>query len=230
MVKRSKRYKQIEKTVDVTKQYPVKDALHILKGCPSVKFDESVEISLQIGVDPKQSDQQVRGTVGLPSGTGKDLRVVVIAKGDKLQEAKQAGALEAGNEEIIQRIAGGWTDFDVLVATPDMMREVGKLGKALGPRGLMPTPKAGTVTADVAKAVQELKAGKVEFKVDKNGVINNMLGKKSFDEDSLLANISAFVAAIQRAKPASAKGQYLKSMYLSTTMGPGIKIDISTIA
>jgi large subunit ribosomal protein L1 len=226
---RSKRYQEMQKKVDTTKQYTLDEALHLLQQCPKVKFDESVEISIKMGVDPKKSDQQVRGTVGLPNGTGKSLRVVVIAKGEKMQEAKQAGADEVGHEDLIERIKGGWTDFDALVATPDMMREVGKLGKVLGPRGLMPTPKAGTVTTDVAKAVQELKAGKVEFKVDKSGVINNMLGKVSFDKSSLLENITTFLTAVQRAKPSTAKGQYLKSMFLSTTMGPGLRIDMSTI-
>lgn len=227
---RSKRYKDMQKKVDVTKQYTLEQALELLQGCPKVKFDESVEISIKTGIDPKKSDQQVRGTVGLPNGTGKSLRVVVIAKGEKIQEAKNAGADEVGHEDLLEKIKGGWTDFDALVATPDMMREVGKLGKVLGPRGLMPTPKAGTVTTDVAKAVQELKAGKVEFKLDKSAVINNMVGKISFDKKSLLDNIMAFLAAVQRAKPSTAKGQYLKSMFISTTMGPGLKIDMSTIA
>ena len=227
---KSKRYQEIEKKVGEPKLYTIDQALALLKECPKVKFDESVEISIKIGVDPKKSDQQVRGTVGLPHGTGKTLRVVVIAKGDKLQEAKQAGATEVGNEELLERIKGGWTDFDVLIVTPDMMREVGKLGKVLGPRGLMPTPKAGTVTNDITRAVEELKAGKVEFKVDKNAVINNMLGKISFDKKQLVENINTFLASVQRAKPSVAKGNFLRSAYLSTTMGPGLKIDISTIA
>ena len=227
MSKRSKRYKEIEEKVDVTKEYALSEALEILKKCPTVKFDESIDISLKLGVDPKKSDQQVRGTVALPNGSGKDLKVVVLAKGEKMQEAEQAGANEVGNKEIIDKIKGGWTNFDVLVATPDMMRDVGKLGKILGPRGLMPTPKAGTVTTDVAKAVKELKAGKVEFKVDKSSVINNMIGKLSFKLEALLENIDAIVSAIQRAKPSSSKGVYVKSMHVSSTMGPGIKIDVS---
>ncbi|MCH9630395.1 MAG: 50S ribosomal protein L1 [Chlamydiia bacterium] len=229
MSKRSKRYKEIEEKVDVTKEYTLSEALEILKKCPTVKFDESVDISLKLGVDPKKSDQQVRGTVALPNGSGKDLKVVVLAKGEKMQEAEQAGANEVGNKELIDKIKGGWTDFDALVATPDMMRDVGKLGKVLGPRGLMPTPKAGTVTTDVAKAVQELKAGKVEFKVDKSSVINNMIGKLSFKLEALLENIDAIVSAIHRAKPSSSKGVYLKSMHVSSTMGPGIKIDVSKV-
>jgi large subunit ribosomal protein L1 len=226
---RSKRYQDIRKKVDVTKAYSVEEALNLLQECPRVKFDESVELSLKIGIDPKKSDQQVRGTVALPRGTGKTLKVVVIAKGDKIQDAKSAGADEVGAEELVEKIKNGWTDFDALITTPDMMREVGKLGKVLGPRGLMPTPKAGTVTTDIKKAVDELKAGKVEFKVDKSSVINNMVGKVSFDKKALKENIDAFLAAVQRAKPSTAKGQYLKSMFLSTTMGPGLRIDMSTI-
>jgi len=227
---RSKRYKEMQKKVDVTRRYGLEEALKVLQACPAVKFDQSVEVSIKMGVDPKKSDQQVRGTVSLPHGTGKSLRVVVIAKGEKIQEAKEAGAFEVGHADLVEKINAGWTDFDVLVATPDMMRDVGKLGKVLGPRGLMPTPKAGTVTTDVGRAVQELKAGKVEFKVDKSSVINNMVGKVSFSATNLLDNIQAFLGAVQRAKPSTAKGQYVQSMVLSTTMGPGLKIDVSTIA
>lgn len=229
MSRRSKRCKEIDKNVDVTKVYTLAEALEILKKCPKAKFDESVDISLKLGVDPRKSDQQVRGTVALPNGTGKNLKVVVLAKGEKMKEAEQAGADEVGSNELLDKIKGGWTDFDALIATPDMMREVGKLGKVLGPRGLMPTPKAGTVTTDVAKAVQELKAGKVEFKVDKSSVINNMVGKLSFKLEALLENIDAIVSAIQRAKPASAKGVYVKSMFVSSTMGPGLKIDLAKV-
>lgn len=226
---RSKRYQDMRKKVDVVKSYTLEEALNVLQGCPKVKFDESVEVSLKVGIDPKKSDQQVRGTVALPKGTGKTIRVVVIAKGEKVQDAKAAGADQVGAEDLVEKIKGGWTDFDALITTPDMMREVGKLGKVLGPRGLMPTPKAGTVTTDVAKAVEELKAGKVEFKVDKSAVINNMVGKVSFEKGALLENILAFLGAVQRAKPSTAKGQYLKSMFLSSTMGPGLRIDMSTI-
>lgn len=226
---RSKRYQDMRKKVDVVKSYTLEEALNVLQDCPKVKFDESVEVSLKIGIDPKKSDQQVRGTVALPKGTGKTIRVVVIAKGEKVQDAKAAGADQVGAEDLVEKIKGGWTDFDALITTPDMMREVGKLGKVLGPRGLMPTPKAGTVTTDVAKAVEELKAGKVEFKVDKSAVINNMVGKVSFEKGALLENILAFLGAVQRAKPSTAKGQYLKSMFLSSTMGPGLRIDMSTI-
>lgn len=226
---RSKRYQDMRKKVDVVKSYTLEEALAVLQDCPKVKFDESIEVSLKVGIDPKKSDQQVRGTVALPKGTGKTIRVVVIAKGEKVQDAKAAGADEVGAEDLVERIKNGWTDFDALITTPDMMREVGKLGKVLGPRGLMPTPKAGTVTTDVAKAVEELKAGKVEFKVDKSAVINNMVGKVSFNKAALLENINAFLGAVQRAKPSTAKGQYLKSMFLSSTMGPGLRIDMSTI-
>lgn len=229
MAKRSKRYQQIEKEVDATQLYTLAEALELLLKCPKVKFIESVDLSLKLGVDPKKSDQQVRGTVALPCGTGKTIKVVVLAKGEKMQEAKDAGADEIGNKELIDKIAAGWTDFDALVATPDMMRDVGKLGKVLGPRGLMPTPKAGTVTNDVGKAVAELKAGKIEFKVDKSGVINNMIGKCSFKPEQLIQNAEALIGAVVRAKPASAKGMYLKSMHLSSTMGPGLKIDVSKV-
>ncbi|MGE0198916.1 MAG: 50S ribosomal protein L1 [Simkaniaceae bacterium] len=230
MTKRSKRYKEILKLYDPTKSYNLNEAVEILKKAPSVKFDESVEIALRVGVDPKKSDQQVRSTVFLPHGTGKTLRVVVLATGEKVKEALDAGADEAGDQELIERIKGGWTDFDALVATPDMMREVGKLGKVLGPRGLMPTPKAGTVTTDVKRAVEDLKKGKIEFKVDKNAVINNFVGKVSFTKEHLVENIESLLSAISKVRPASAKGQFLRSLYISSTMGAGIKIDINSIA
>ena len=225
----SKRVREIAKSVDVAKTYTVKEAIDVLKKCPTVKFDQSVEVSLKIGVDPRRSDQQVRGTVSLPNGTGKKMTILVLAKGDKIKEALAAGADYAGNEEYIEKINGGWTDFSAVIATPDLMREVGKLGKILGPRGLMPTPKAGTVTADVGKAIQELKGGKIEFKLDRHGVINNGVGKLSFASDSLAANIKTFLTAVLRAKPASAKGHYMKALHLSTTMGPGLKVDLREI-
>lgn len=225
MGRQSKRNREIAKHYEVLKPYSFQDAIEILKKCPPVKFDQSVEVSLRMGVDPRKSDQHVRGTVSLPNGTGKTLKILVFAKGEKLQEALAAGADYAGNEELFEKVNGGWTDFDAVVATPDMMREVGKLGKVLGPRGLMPTPKAGTVTTDVAKAIQELKGGKIEFKLDRHGVISNGVGKLSFASDKLLENIQSYLHAIQRAKPATAKGQYLKSVVLSSTMGPGLKID-----
>lgn len=220
----SKRIREIAKANDFTKAYSLKEAIDILKKCPSVKFDQSVDISLRMGVDPRRSDQSVRGTVSLPNGTGKTLSIIVFAKGDKVKEALAAGADFAGNEELLEKVAGGWTDFDAVIATPEMMREVGKLGKVLGPRGLMPTPKAGTVTTDVAKAVQEAKAGKIEFKIDRLGVIANAVGKLSFEEEKLLQNLRAYIAAVIRAKPATAKGDYVKSIVLTSTMGPGIKI------
>ena len=222
----SKRIREIAKTLDVQKAYSVKDAIDILKKCPPVKFDQTVEVSMKLGVDPRRSDQSVRGTVSLPNGTGKTMKILVFAKGDKVKEALAAGADYAGHEELIEKINGGWTDFDAVVATPDMMRDVGKLGKVLGPRGLMPTPKAGTVTTDIVKAIQELKGGKIEFKLDRHGVINNGVGKISFDNEKLMQNIQVFLTAIQRAKPASAKGHYLKSLVISSTMGPGLKIDL----
>lgn len=228
MTKRSKRMREIEKLFEPTKVYRLEEAISVLKKCPPVKFDQSVNVALKIGIDAKKSDQQVRGTVSLPNGTGQKVTLVVIAKGEKAKEAQDAGADFVGADELLEKIKGGWTDFSALVATPDMMRELGKLGKVLGPRGLMPTPKAGTVTTDVAKAVRELKAGKIEFKVDKTGNINNAVGKASFGETSLVENIKAFLMAVSRSKPASSKGVFLRSLYLSTTMGPGLKIDIGS--
>jgi large subunit ribosomal protein L1 len=230
MAQKSKRFREIAKLVDPEKSYSLDQAIDILQKCPPVKFDQSVEVSLKTGVDIRKSDQQVRGTVSLPNGTGKNVRVVVIAKGDKLKEATDAGADYAGNEELLEKIKGGWTDFDAIVSTPDMMREVGKLGKVLGPRGLMPTPKGGTVTTDIAKAVTEVKAGKIEFKSDKSGVVNNPVGKLSFQKKKLIENIITYLTALSRAKPATAKGVFLQSLYLSSTMGPGIKIDLSTVS
>lgn len=226
MSHRSKRLKDIDKTLDTQKVYKIDDAVAILRKCPTVKFDQSVECALLLGVDPKKSEQHVRGVVSLPHGTGKTLRIVAIARGEKVQDALAAGAIAAGADELLEKISGGWTEFDVVVATPDMMREVGKLGKVLGPRGLMPTPKAGTVTTDLVKAIQELKGGKIEFKIDRNGVINNAVGKLSFAADRLGENIRAFLTAVARAKPASAKGHFLRSLVLSSTMGPGLKIDL----
>lgn len=222
----SKRTREIAKSLDVQKTYSVKEAIDILKKAPPVKFDQTVEVALKLGVDPRRSDQNVRGTVSLPNGTGKTMKILVFAKGDKVKEALAAGADYAGHDELFEKVNGGWTDFDAVIATPDMMRDVGKLGKVLGPRGLMPTPKAGTVTTDIAKAVQELKGGKIEFKLDRHGVINNGVGKVSFDAEKLAQNIQVYLTAIQRAKPASAKGHYLKSLVLSSTMGPGLKIDL----
>lgn len=221
----SKRTREIEKLVGAPKAYSIKDAIAMLKKCPPVKFDQSIDISVHVGVDPRRNDQQVRGTVSLPNGTGKKTSILVFAKGDKVKEALDAGADYAGNDELFEKVQGGWTGFDAVIATPDLMRDVGKLGKVLGPRGLMPTPKAGTVTTDIAKAIKELKGGKIEFKLDRHSVINNGVGKVSFDDDKIAENVKAFITAIMRAKPASAKGTYPKSVTLSTTMGPGLKID-----
>jgi large subunit ribosomal protein L1 len=221
----SKRTREIATMVGEPKTYSVGEAIAILKKCPPVKFDQSVDVSVYVGVDPRRNDQQVRGTVSLPNGTGKTISVLVFAKGDKVKEALDAGADYAGNDELFEKVQGGWTGFDAVIATPDLMRDVGKLGKVLGPRGLMPTPKAGTVTTDIAKAIKEIKGGKIEFKVDKSSVINNGVGKLSFEDGKLVENVKAFISAILRAKPASAKGNYLKSVTLSSTMGPGLRID-----
>jgi large subunit ribosomal protein L1 len=225
MGRKTKRTREIAKQVGAQERFTLVEAIELLKKCPTVKFDQSVDVSLKLGVDPRKSDQQVRGTVSLPNGTGKVARVLVFAKGEKAQEALDAGADFAGDAELVTKVKGGWTDFDVCVATPDMMREVGKLGKVLGPKGLMPSPKAGTVTTDVKTAVTEIKAGKVEFKVDRHAVINNPIGKLSFDEAKLQENVVAFLQAILRAKPATAKGQYIQSMTVTSTMGPGLKIE-----
>jgi large subunit ribosomal protein L1 len=230
MTHKSKRFREIDKLYDIDKAYTLGEAIDILKKCPSLKFDQSVEISLKTGVDTRKSDQQVRGTVPLPNGSGKRMVLVVFAKGDKVKEALDAGADFAGNEELFEKVKAGWTDFNAVISTPDMMREVGKLGKVLGPRGLMPTPKAGTVTNDVSKAIAEVKAGKIEFKSDKNGVVNSLVGKISFQKEKLIENIIAFLTAVSRAKPATAKGHFLQSLALSSTMGPGIKIDLHSIS
>jgi large subunit ribosomal protein L1 len=225
----SKRTREIAKSIDVQKTYTIADAVAILKKCLPVKFDQTVDVSLRMGVDPRRSDQLVRGTVSLPNGTGKTLRILVFAKGEKIKEALDAGADYAGHDELLEKVNGGWTDFDAVIATPEMMREVGKLGKVLGRRGLMPTPKAGTVTTDITTAVNELKAGKIEFKLDRHAVINNGVGKISFEPGKLVENIFAFILAVLRAKPAAAKGHYMKSVILSSTMGPGLKIDLREI-
>lgn len=216
--------------VDVSKQYTLDEAIEILKKCPPVKFDQSVELSLKTGVDVQKSEQLVRGTVSLPNGTGKRIVILVFAKGDKIKEALDAGADFAGNEELFEKIKSGWLDFDAVIATPDMMRDLGKLAKILGPRGLMPSPKAGTVTAEVAKAIAEVKGGKIEFKSDKHGVVNAMAGKLSFDLSKLKENIIVILSAIVKAKPANAKGVFMRSLALSSTMGPGLKIDLQGIA
>ena len=224
-MKRSKRYKQAVSKIDRSVQYAVEDAVKLLKQSSKAKFDETVEIAMRLGVDPRHAEQMVRGTVTLPHGTGKTVRVLVFAKGDKAKEALSAGADYAGLEEYIEKINGGWLDFDVAVASPDVMSMVGRLGKILGTRGLMPNPKSGTVTPDVANAVREIKAGKIDFRVDKTGIIHTGIGKVSFEEQKIAENVKAFVNMVVKLKPASAKGVYLKSISLSSTMGPGIFLD-----
>jgi len=209
--------------------YPVEEAVDLLKKVHFTKFDESVELALNLGVDPKHADQMVRSTVVLPHGLGKTLRVAVITGGEKVKEAEAAGADVVGGEDLVQKIQQGWMDFDAVVATPDMMKSVGKLGRVLGPRGLMPNPKAGTVTFDVTKAIQETKAGKVEFRVDKAGVLHAPAGKLSFEAPKLVENLRAVIAAVVRAKPAAAKGRYIKKITLSSTMGPGILVDPASV-
>ncbi len=225
MLKHGKRYREAVKLARPDAAYDSVEAIRILKQAPKAKFDETVECVIRLGIDPKAADQQVRGTVVLPAGTGKSVRVLVFAKGEKAKEAESAGADYVGVEEFVEKIQGGWTEFDVAVATPDVMSTVGRLGRILGPRGLMPNPKAGTVTFDIAKAVKEIKGGKIEYRTEKAGIIHATIGKASFNEEQLLANFTVLIEALVRAKPAAAKGQYLQSITLSTTMGPGIRID-----
>jgi len=222
--KHGKKYRQSVAKVE-HRPYPLNDAIQLARDASFVKFDETLEVALRLGVDPKHADQMVRGTVVLPHGLGKTARVLVFASGEKLREAEEAGADVVGGDELAKRIEGGWLEFDSVVATPDMMRVVGRLGKVLGPRGLMPNPKAGTVTLDVAKAVQEIKAGKVEFRVDKTGIIHAPVGKLSFGTDRLRENAEALIGAVLKAKPSAAKGKYVRGVSLSSTMGPGIKVD-----
>jgi len=215
--------------IDKRKLYELEEAIKTMKDAATAKFDESVEVAVRLGVDPRKADQMVRGTVVLPHGTGKTVRVLVIAKGEKDKEAKDAGADFTGAEDLIEKITGGWLDFDVMIATPDTMGQVGKLGRVLGPRGLMPNPKTGTVTFEVAKAVKDAKAGKIDFRVDKYGIIHTLVGKKSFSIDQLKENIRAFMDVVNRLKPSSAKGIYIKSLTLSSTMGPGVRLDKNSI-
>lgn len=211
------------------KIYPLEEAVGLLKKISYAKFNETVEVSMKLGVDPKHADQMVRGTVVLPNGLGRSKRVAVIATGEKVKEARDAGADEVGAEDMVERIAGGWMDFDAVVATPDMMRSVGKLGKILGPRGLMPNPKTGTVTFEVAKAVREIKAGKVEFRVDKTGIVHAPCGKIQFDQQQICENAKAIIEAVMRAKPSSSKGKYVKSISICSTMSPGIWVDEASL-
>ena len=229
-MKRGKRYVESAKLVDRANLYDVNEAVSILKKTASAKFDETIEAHIRLGVDGRHADQQVRGAVVLPHGTGKNVRVLVFAKGDKVAEAEAAGANYVGGEELIPRIQKeGWLDFDVVVATPDMMGIVGRLGRILGPKGLMPNPKAGTVTMDVTKAIKDIKAGKVEYRLDKSNIIHVPIGKASFDEEKLADNFHTLIGAINKAKPAAAKGQYLKSVVVTSTMGPGIKLNTAKL-
>lgn len=224
MPKHGKRYTEAAKMVDKAKMYEPAEALNLIKTMPKGKFDESVEVAIRLGVDPRHADQQIRGAVVLPYGTGRTVRVAVFAKGEKAKEAQEAGAEKVGAEDLVEEIQKGWMDFDVAVATPDMMGAVGKLGKILGPKGLMPNPKTGTVTFEVAKAVKDIKAGKVEYRVDKTGIVHVPIGKISFDLEKLVGNFRTLLDVIVKAKPASAKGTYLKSVVVSATMGPGVRV------
>ncbi len=227
-MKRGKKFREAVQQVE-KRPYTLADAMPVLKKVAYAKFDETVEVAMRLGVDPKHADQMVRGTVVLPHGLGKSKRVAVIASGEKVGEAREAGADEVGGEDMVQKIQGGWMEFDAVVATPDMMKSVGKLGKILGPRGLMPNPKTGTVTMDVARAVKEVKAGKVEFRVDKTGIIHCAIGKVSFEPDKLAENAHSLIASVLKAKPASAKGRFVKSIVVSSTMGPGFPIDLASV-
>ena len=225
----SKRYINNFEKINREKEYSLEEAAELLTSFNPPKFDESIEVAINLGVDPKHADQIVRGTVALPNGIGKDIKVLVFAKDSFAEEAKKAGADFVGADDMVEKVKGGWTGMDVVVATPDMMAEVGKLGKILGPRGLMPNPKTGTVTMDIAKAVTEVKAGKIEFRVEKNGIIHNSIGKVSFSKEKIVENARVFLEAILKAKPQAAKGTYMKKVTLASTMGPGIKLDKSSI-
>lgn len=229
MSKHGKNYLKAKETAgQEDRQYTLEEAVSLVKKAKYAKFDESVDIAVRLGVNPKYSDQMVRGTVVLPHGTGKTKKICVIASGEKIKEAEAAGADYVGGDEIIEKIAGGWIDFDVVIATPDVMRGVGKLGRILGARGLMPNPKSGTVTFDLKKAVEETKAGKVEFRVDKSGIVHTIIGRVSFPEDKLVENVRTLVQAVVHARPAAAKGKYIRSIYLSSTMGPSFRISEDT--
>jgi large subunit ribosomal protein L1 len=228
MAKHGKKFREAREKIE-NRLYDLEAAVNLAKATSYAKFDETLELALLLGVDPRHADQMVRGTVVLPHGTGRSKRVLVFASGEKLKEAETAGAEYAGGKELAEKIQGGWLEFDAVVATPDMMKEVGRLGKVLGPRGLMPNPKTGTVTFEVAQAIQEIKAGKVEFRVDKTSIVHAGVGKLSFDAEQLVANAYAFIRAVLRARPAAAKGRYIRSCTLASTMGPGIPLDIGAI-
>lgn len=230
MEKRSKKYVEASARIDRDKKYSVGDAIEAVRSSAFAKFDESVDLAFRLGVDPKHADQMIRGAIVMPAGTGKSVRVCVITSGDKIKAAEEAGADYVGGDDVVAKIAGGWLDFDRVIASPEMMGKLGRIGRILGPRGLMPNPKLGTVAPDVAKAVAEQKAGKVEYRTEKNGIIHIPIGKKSFSSEKLRENFDAVVSAVFRAKPASAKGNYLRSLTMSTTMGPGVSIDINEVS
>ena len=230
MAKKGKKYVEAAKLVDRTQTYSVQEAIELVKKTNTTKFDATVEVAFRLGVDPKKADQQIRGAVVLPNGTGKTQRVLVFAKGEKAKEAEAAGADYVGDADYINKIQQGWFEFDVIVATPDMMGEVGKLGRVLGPKGLMPNPKTGTVTFDVTKAIEEIKAGKVEYRVDKAGNIHVPIGKVSFEESKLVENFTTIFETMVKAKPAAAKGTYMKNVAVTSTMGPGIKVDTASFS
>jgi large subunit ribosomal protein L1 len=225
----SKRMRVAEKPMDRLRAYPLREAVELLKAAPPVKFDESIDLAVNLGVDPKHADQMVRGGLVLPHGTGKSVRILVFAKGEKEKEASAAGADHVGGDDLAKRIQEGWLDFDRVIATPDMMGVVGRLGRVLGPRGLMPNPKLGTVTADVGRAIAEQKSGKVEYRVEKAGIVHVSIGKRSFSVDQLVDNATTLIEALARAKPASAKGIYMKRITISSTMGPGVRIDPASV-
>ena len=231
-MKESKRVNDYKKVIDLNKEYSIAEAVKTLKEVSKVKFDESLDCAMKLGVDPRHADQMIRGTVSLPNGTGKEVSVLVIAKGAKAEEALEAGADYAGFEEYLEKIKEGWAEVDVIIATPDTMPDLGRLGRILGPKGVMPKPKRGTVTMDVANAVKEVKAGKIEFRVEKAGIVHVAIGKLSFTEEQLVENAETFIQTIVKMRPSAAKGQYVKSLYLSSTMGPGMKIsrDVLTVA
>jgi large subunit ribosomal protein L1 len=224
-MKRSKRYRELRERIDRTREYPPGEAIANVKSFQSAKFPEAVEVHIRLGVNVRHADQQVRGTMVMPNGLGKEVRIAVFAQGDKAREAEAAGAEAVGGEDLAERVSGGWTDFDVAIATPDMMPVVGKLGRILGPQGKMPNPKVGTVTEDVGRAVEQAKAGRVEYRTDRTGIVHLVIGRANFEERALLENYAALIDEIVRAKPAAAKGRYIRSVTLSTTMGPGIHVD-----
>ncbi len=230
MARISKKRKKILNFIEKDKQYTIEEAVNLVKKVTTTKFDSSVDVDIRLGVDPRKADQMVRGTVSLPNGTGKDIKVLVLCTPDKIDEAKEAGADYFGLEDYVEKIKGGWTNIDVVIATPSVMRYVGPLGRILGPRGLMPNPKVGTVTMDVGKTVKEVKQGKIDFRVDKYGIIHSSVGKVSFEPDKIIENATEFLLTIIKLKPASAKGTYLKSVYISSTMSPSVKIDAKSIS